>query len=65
MSVSDPRELPRLFAERASTGDLEGLIVLYEDGARLVGPDGVPAAGNQAIRGRLQQHLSSYGPRRP
>jgi enoyl-CoA hydratase len=58
MSVSDPMELPRLFAERASAGDLEGLIDLYEDGATLVGPDGVPAAGNQAIRERLQQLLA-------
>jgi len=58
MRVSDPRELPRLFAERASAGDLEGLIALYEDGATLVGPDGVPAAGNQAIRERLEQLLA-------
>ena len=58
MSVSDPTELPRLFAERASAGDLEGLIHLYEDGATLVGPYGVPAAGNQAIRERLQQLLA-------
>jgi enoyl-CoA hydratase len=58
MSVSDPMELPRLFAERASAGDLEGLIGLYEDGATLVGPDGVPAAGNQAIRERLQQLIA-------
>ncbi len=58
MSVSDPMELPRLFAERASAGDIEGLIDLYEDGATLVGPDGVPAAGNQAIRERLQQLIA-------
>jgi ketosteroid isomerase-like protein len=58
MIVVDPRELPRLFAERASAGDLVGLIDLYEDGATLVGPDGVPATGNRAIRERLEQLLA-------
>jgi ketosteroid isomerase-like protein len=58
MSISNPMELPRLFAQRASAGDLEGLIDLYEDGATLVGPDGVPAEGNQAIRERLQELLA-------
>lgn len=58
MSVSDPAELPRLFAERASAGDIEGLMALYEDRATLVGPDGVAAAGKQAIRERLEQLLA-------
>ncbi|HYM46489.1 MAG TPA: enoyl-CoA hydratase-related protein [Solirubrobacteraceae bacterium] len=58
MSVVDPRELPRLFAECVNAGDLEGLIALYEDGATLVGPDGVPVAGNRAIRECLEQLLA-------
>ncbi|MGA2454782.1 MAG: enoyl-CoA hydratase-related protein [Solirubrobacteraceae bacterium] len=58
MSVSDPAQLPHLFAERASAGDIEGLIALYEDRATLVGPDGVAAAGKQAIRERLEQLLA-------
>jgi enoyl-CoA hydratase len=58
MSVSDPAELPHLFAERASTGDIEGLMALYEDRATLVGPDGVPATGTQAIREHLEQLLA-------
>ena len=58
MNVSDPAELPHLFAKRASAGDIEGLMALYEDRATLVGPDGVPAAGKQAIRERLQQLLA-------
>ena len=58
MSISDPAELPHLFAERASAGDIEGLIALYEDRATLVGPDGVAAAGKQAIRERLEQLLA-------
>jgi uncharacterized protein (TIGR02246 family) len=58
MSINDPAELPHLFAERASAGDIEGLMALYEDGATLVGPDGVAAAGKQAIRERLEQLLA-------
>ncbi|HSZ04250.1 MAG TPA: nuclear transport factor 2 family protein, partial [Solirubrobacteraceae bacterium] len=59
MSVSDPRDLPQLFAERVSAGDIEGVMALYEDGATLVGPDGVAAAGKQAIRERLEQLLAT------
>jgi enoyl-CoA hydratase len=44
MSVNDPRELAQLFAERASAGDIEGLLALYENDATLVGPDGEPAS---------------------
>ena len=58
MSVSDPAALPHLFAERASAGDIEGLIALYEDEATLVGPDGVAATGKQAIREHLEQLLA-------
>jgi enoyl-CoA hydratase len=58
MSVSDPAELPQLFAERASAGDIEGLMALYEDTATLVGPGGVAVAGKQAIRERLEQLLA-------
>ena len=53
MGASDPESLHRLFAERASARDLEGLAALYEEGACYVGPDGVGATGTQAIRQRL------------
>jgi enoyl-CoA hydratase len=58
MSVSDPAELCQLFDERVSAGDIEGLMALYEDGAVLMGPDGVAAAGTRAIRERLEQLLA-------
>ncbi len=51
--AGDPEQLGRLFAERASAGDLEGMMALYEDDAAFVGPDGVAAAGRAAIRERL------------
>jgi enoyl-CoA hydratase len=58
MTVTDPESLGRLFAERASAGDLEGLMSLYEDGAAFVGPDGGHAAGTAAIRERLKSLLA-------
>jgi enoyl-CoA hydratase len=62
MSAHDPEDLHRLFAERANAGDVEGLVALYEDGATLIGPDRVPAAGAGAIRERLA-YLLAFAPR--
>jgi|GEM_PF-108801 len=59
MAVRDPAELYRLFAERASAGDLEGLVDLYEDGATFVGPDGEHATGVSTIRERLRNLLAA------
>jgi enoyl-CoA hydratase/carnithine racemase/ketosteroid isomerase-like protein len=59
MSVHDPTELARLFAERASAGDVEGLLALYESDATLVGPDGEPASGEGAMRELLQGLLAA------
>jgi enoyl-CoA hydratase len=58
MSARNPEDLNRLFAERASAGDLGGVLDLYEQGATLVGPDGQPAAGEQSIRERLEGLLA-------
>ena len=62
MSVHDPSELSSLFAERASRGDLEGLLELYEPQATLVAPDGEPVTGEEAIR-RLLGNLLAAAPR--
>ncbi|HEU4393522.1 MAG TPA: enoyl-CoA hydratase-related protein [Solirubrobacterales bacterium] len=40
MQAKDPEELSQLFAERASSGDLEGLLELYEPNALLINPNG-------------------------
>ena len=61
MSVHDPSELSSLFAERASRGDLEGLLELYEPQATLVAPDGEPVTGEEAIR-RLLGNLLAAAP---
>jgi ketosteroid isomerase-like protein len=58
MSANDPEELPRMFAERANAGDIEGLIALYEDGATLVRADGVPASGAGELRKSLESLLA-------
>jgi ketosteroid isomerase-like protein len=45
-----PEELDRLFLERANTGDVDGVVDLYEPDAVLVVPPGRLAVGTQAIR---------------
>lgn len=42
MSVTarSPEDLDRLFLDRANSGDVEGIVALYEEPALLVGPDG-------------------------
>lgn len=56
--ANDPEQLPRLFAELLNAGDLDGLLALYEPDATLVGPDGVSAAGREALAERLQALLA-------
>ncbi len=47
----DPEDLARFFVMRANTGDVEGLVALYEQDALLAGPDGQIVIGTEAIRG--------------
>ena len=53
MAARNPEDLSRLFSERASAGDLDGLLELYEPAARFIGPNGGDADGEAAIRERL------------
>jgi enoyl-CoA hydratase/carnithine racemase/ketosteroid isomerase-like protein len=53
MAARSPEDLSKLFAERASAGDLDGLLELYEPAARFIGPNGGDANGEEAIRERL------------
>jgi ketosteroid isomerase-like protein len=46
----EPEELARLFLERASAGDVEGVVALYEPGAVLAVPTGEPVRGTAALR---------------
>jgi enoyl-CoA hydratase len=58
VSVDDPEQLGRLFAECANAGNLEGMLALYEHGATFVGPDGQSVSGSDAICGRLEGLLA-------
>jgi ketosteroid isomerase-like protein len=58
MTIADPDDLHRVFAERANAGDLEGMVVLYEQTATFVDPDGTTATGGEAIRERLHGMLA-------
>jgi uncharacterized protein (TIGR02246 family) len=60
MAAETPRDLHRLFIQRANAGDLEGLIALYEPDAVYVSPDGLQIRGASAVRELLVQLLSSH-----
>jgi enoyl-CoA hydratase len=58
VAASKPEELPRIFAEQANAGDLEGLLALYEGGAALIGPDGGVVTGEELVREQLKGLLA-------
>lgn len=45
-----PNDLEQFFVERANSGDVEGLVVLYEANAKLVCSDGEEFSGSDRIR---------------
>jgi ketosteroid isomerase-like protein len=54
-----PEDLDRLFLERASAGDVEGVVALYEADAVLAFAPGQTAVGTDAIRQVYAQLLAS------
>jgi hypothetical protein len=56
--AKEPNDLERLFVERANTGDLDGLLALYESGAVLAFENGGVAVGLEQIRGFLVTFLA-------
>ncbi|MGH3278820.1 MAG: YybH family protein [Trebonia sp.] len=54
-----PEDLDRFFLERASAGDVEGVVALYEAGAVLAFAPGQVAAGTDAIRRVYAELLAS------
>jgi ketosteroid isomerase-like protein len=58
-SAHEPEDLARLFIARASAGDVEGVVALYEAGAVLVAPPGELAVGTAAIRRFYEKLLAS------
>lgn len=48
--VLDPQDLARLLVSRANSGDIEGMVALYEPNAALACGDGRVAVGTDAIR---------------
>jgi ketosteroid isomerase-like protein len=48
--AQQPEDLDRIFLKRASAGDVDGVVALYEPGAVLAFPPGHLAIGTQAIR---------------
>jgi len=61
MKVYKPEDMNSAFGEAFNSGDLDGLVVLYEPGAVLVPVPGRVAEGAQAIRSALQELLALKG----
>jgi uncharacterized protein (TIGR02246 family) len=60
MPAYAPEEVPLLFAEALSAGDLEALMSLYEAQATLLAQPGeAPAKGTENIRAALQAFLAT------
>ena len=60
MPAYTPEEVPLLFAEGLSAGDLEALMTLYETEAILLAQPGeAPVKGTEAIRAALQGFLAT------
>lgn len=54
-----PDELGRMFLERASAGDVDGVVELYESTAVFALPGGELATGTEAIRAAYRQLLAT------
>ena len=52
-----PEDLTRLFVQRASAGDAEGIAALYEAGAVMAYPPGSQTTGREAIRALWEKIL--------
>jgi uncharacterized protein (TIGR02246 family) len=61
MAANEPSGLHELFTKYFNSGDLDGLVSLYEDGATLVAAPGAVAVGTDAIRTTLQGFLGFNG----
>ena len=61
MTAYSPEEVHRLYAERFSAGDLDGLVSLYETGAAFFSRTEGPVSGLTKIRTLLANILASNG----
>jgi ketosteroid isomerase-like protein len=57
--ATEPEDLTRLFVERVNTGDVDGLVELYESDAVLAYPPGAVTVGREAIRAVFERMLAN------
>jgi len=60
MPARTPEECDALFATNLNSGNLEGMLALYEANASFVQQDGPPARGTAAIRERLAAFVAIH-----
>ena len=58
MAAKTPEDVDRLFEERVTAGDLDGVLALYEPGATLVLPEG-DLTGTDAFQDSTRQMLAA------
>lgn len=58
--AKEPNELEKFFVERANTGDINGLVALYESEAVLVSEDGEQVVGSDKIREFFTNYLANH-----
>jgi ketosteroid isomerase-like protein len=58
-TAKEPEDITRLFVERVNTGDVEGLVALYEPTAVMAYPPGSVTEGEAAIRALFQGMLEA------
>lgn len=56
-TAKEPNDLEQFFVERANSGDVDGLVALYEQNAVLVSDDGKQVAGTDRMREFFGQYL--------
>jgi uncharacterized protein (TIGR02246 family) len=56
--ASAPEDLSRFFVERFNSGDVDGVVALYEPDAVLANPPGQLTSGRPAIRRFYEQRLA-------
>ena len=62
MGVSQPQEIHQAVQDAFNAKDVDALVALYEDEARMVGPDGSVVVGKDAIREQWQFALAMNAP---
>lgn len=60
-TITDPAQLPRVFADALNSGDVDGVLALFAPGATMRTVAGEVIAGQQALRQELGGTVAVHG----